>query len=422
MATTETLRSFSNTLNEFIPTGLLVEDMVKKNWFLSNVEMINDWDGGNLIVAFRSGRASSVQFGNLPGETDIAEQTNVRGTVSGYKELWGSLIFNDRDIVEHSKLSRQNLLRILPDMLDDFTDYMEEVTSLNTFNGSQLAALTADGDASGNLTVDRHDRFTLKQKVIANNAAGGAAVTGYVQSINVETKVVQCDTTRAGGTPADFSTVLLASSGKVYHPGADPDADNSFSSLRKSVLSAANGGDTTIYGVTKTAQPYTQSINVNGGAGGLAITATNIMEGIFDAITEVRLFAKGKPNKVVMSYKNFGSVLKVIENSKGAFTLQSMKSASQFGWDEITIGAVARGPLTIVAVHEMDDDLIYLLDMRGIKLYTNGGFRRRVGPDGQDFHPIRSASGYKYIADWSLFGEVVVDRPSYQGVIHSISY
>lgn len=410
-----TTRSFQAMLNEFLPNELLKEEFIKRDFLLSKVEKQNDWLGGNLVVPFKAAGASSVAFGSLSASNDIAEDTYVRGGVSGHKEVWGSLIFNHRDLMEHEAISEQNFLKILPGTIEDFMDYMKNVVSVNLLNGAHFAKGTADGTVGGTLAVDRPDRFMIGQKVSIDDD-NSAPVTCYVSAIDMETFTVSFVTARGGVVAVDLSAYTLAQNVKCYNDGAQA---NSFGSLRGALLSAANGGDAALYGVTKVLYPYLQAINVSG----TAITATNIMQKVFDALTTVRQLGKGNPSDLIMSYKNFASCIKVIEASKGAFNVvPGSQRASQFGWTELEVGSVTKGALKLVAVQEADDDVIMLVDWRALKFYSNGFFRKRMSPDGIEYFEVRNTSGYQYIVDMCLFGELVVQRPSYCGIIHSISY
>lgn len=411
---TTTTASFSTMLNEFLPNDLLKEELIKRDYLLTKIEKDDTWDGGNLVVPFKAAGASSVAFGSLTSSTDIAEDSYVRGGVSTYKEVWGSLIFNHKDLMEHEQISEQNFLKILPNSVDDFMDYLKNVVSVNLLNGAHFATLTADGDASGHITVNRPDRFVLGQKISLFDD-NTAAATYYVTLINMNSAIITVSATR-GGSAADVSAYTTAQNAKVYHDGSKL---NGFDSLRSNLLSLANGGSTNIYGVVKTAYPYTQAINVDGSD----IAATNIMQKIFDALTTIRQRGKGNPSDIIMSYKNFGSCIKVIENSKGAFNVVpgSMKVA-QYGWTELEVGSVTKGALKIVAVQEADDDIIMFLDWRALKFYSNGFFKKRQSPDGKEYFEVRNTTGFQYIVDVCLFGELVVTRPSYCGILYGISY
>lgn len=417
-----TTRSFSAMLNEYLPNELLKEEMQKRDWLLNTVEKDNSWKGGNLIVPFKAAGASSVAFGSLTSSSDIAEDSYVRGTISTQPEVWGSMIFNHRDLMEHDKISEQNFLKILPDAVDDFLSYVKMVVSLSFTNGPHFATLTADGDASGNITVDRPERFVLGQKLYLQDG-NTAAAAYYVTAIAMDTAVITVSASR-GGAAANVSAYTVAQSAKCYFDGSQTSA-NQLSALKLQLLSAANGGSSTLYGATKTAYPYLQAINVDGSAAtGSNVNASNILDCIFDAYVRIKNRGKGDPSKVVMSYKNGGSILKLLETNKGAFHQDpSSTKVSVYGWTEVDILGPA-GKLTVVMVQEVDDDYIMFLDVRPsvMKVYSNGFFKKRANPDGREYYEVRNTTGYQYIVDVCFFGDLVLQRPSYCGILHSISY
>ncbi len=231
----------------------------------------------------------------------------------------------------------------------------------------------------------------------------------------MNTQTILLVTARGGSTPFDFSGNNVASGANCYNDGFKT---NGFSSLRGALLSAANGGTTTLYGQTKTAYPYLQAININGAS----VTASNIVEKLFDGFTTTRRFGKGNPTDIVVSYTNLGYILKVIEASKGAFNVKpGSQKASQYGWTEIEIGSVTNQSLKFVGVQEMDDDIAVYMDWRGLKFYSNGFFRKRKSPDGIEYFEIRATTGFQYIIDVCLFGDLVVHRPSYMGIMYGIA-
>ncbi len=428
-----TTRSFSALLNEFLPNELLSEDFVKKNYLFQKMESDPTWLGGNLVVPFKSANASSISYSALTGSTDIAEDAYVRGGVASQVEVFGSMIFNWRDLQEHGKLSEQNFLKILPDTIDDFLENMKNTVSINLLCGAAFGrllansaltteqqALSATSATSGGLAfVDRPDRFQIGQKVIVKNDAGTTTTT-YVSAangININVAGVYFVTARSGVTPTDLSGYAGDTSTRFYNDGAQTTA---FASLKAALLPASvSGGSTTLYGQTKSLYPYLQSI----AASGSDVTATNIMEKIFDHLTKVSQLGKGKPDTILMSYKHLGSCIKVIEASKGNYNVRAGEtSAVQYGWDEIDVGSVVGRRCKIVGTQEMDDDFIAFIDWRAIKFYSNQMFRKMKTPDGLEYFTIRATTGYSLIVDIALAGEFVVNRPSYCGVLHSISY
>lgn len=413
-----TTRTFQDMLNEYLPNKLLKEELLKRDYILSNIEKDDKWKGGKLIVPFKAAGASSVKMGGLTGASDISEDKYVRGSIDDYKEMWGSMIFNHRDLMDHSgKIVEDSFLKILPDTIEDFMEYIKMVASIQMGTGPHFAKVTdATNAATGIMLVDHVDRFVLNQKVTLDDD-DSAAASFYVIAIDVNTDAVTFSATR-GGAAADLSAYSVAQNAKFYTDGAET---TSFTSIRSVLLSAANGGSATVHGQSKLAYPFLQAVNVNGAS----ITASNILDKLFDAYTEVRKKAKGRADRFVMSYKHFGSVLKLIENkTNGAANWQITiedKKASLYGWDEVVINSV-KGKLTIVGIQEWDDDVIAILDMKSMVFRSNGFFQKRKSPEGQEYFEVRNTTGYQYIVDISLFGELEINKPGHCGIIYGISY
>ncbi len=421
-----TTRTFQAMLNDFLPNELLKEEMVKRDYLLNKVEKDDTWigasgstgNGGNLIVPFKGAGASSVAAGGLTASNDIAEDAYVRGQISIQPEIWGSMIFNHRDLMEHDAVSEKNFLKILPDAVNDFMDYLKNVVSVNLLNGPQFAHVTAATAVStGIIAVDRPDRFVVGQKVTVDTSGG--TITGYVKlaGIDMNLLTVTLVTARGGSTPLDFSTggndILV--NAKCYNDGFKTGA---MSDLRGALLSLANGGTSTLYGQTKLNYPYLQAINIDGSK----VTAANIVEQCFNGFTKTRLYGKGMPTDIVMSLTNLGYVMQVVEASKGAYNVKpGSQKATQYGWTEIEIGSVTNQSLKFVGVQEADNDIIMFIDWRGLKFYSNGFFRKRKSPDGIEYFEVRATTGFQYIIDICLFGDLVVDRPSYMGIMYGIS-
>ena len=409
-------RTFQAMLNEYLPNELLFQELIKRDYILQKVKQRTDWKGGTLVVPFRGAQASSVKFGGLTSESDISESTFVRGTIADYVEAWGTMSFNHRDLLDHSgKIPESTFLRILPDEIERFIEYMKMVVSIQLGTGPHFATLTADGDASGNITVDKIDRFNIGQKIRLQD--GNTAVADYyVIAINVNTSVVTVSASR-GGAAADVSAYTTSQNAKVYHDGLSA-SGGAFTSITSALLSAANGGSSTLHGVSKLAYPHLQAVNVAGSS----ITASNILDKLFDAYSEVRKKARGNANTFLMSYKHLGSVMKQIELAKGPFSVSKQPNASLYGWTEIEITSV-KGALTLVGVQEWSDSEIAMLDWNSMCFNSNGGFKKRMGPNGNEYFEVRSSSaGFKYLVDVSLFGEMSYEQVGNNGIIYGISY
>lgn len=418
MSTTNTTRTFSAMLNEYLTNDLFKEELIKRTWFLNNVEIDDNWKGGTVPVPFKAAGASSVKFGGLTASTDVAEDKLVRGSITGYKEVWGTMVFNYADIIQHDgKVKESSFLKLLPDMTEDFMEYIKTACGYALLGADNFAAAAAAGTVSAGIQVDRVERFTIGQKVHLKDGATEADF--YVTNIAVDTDIVILSATR-GGSAADVSA--YSSAAKFYQDGVivSGNPDNAFTSLRKSLLSAANGGSTTLHGQTKTAYPILQALNVDGSD----ITAANLIEKIFDAYAKARRKARGKASKIVMSFKHFGTAMKTLELVKGAYkVVPNTEKATIYGWSEIQIMSVTGELLTFVGVQEMDDDVIMFLDMGAFKFLSNGMFRKVKSPDGNEYFVSRSATtGYQYLVDIALFGELQCHKPGNCAILYGVSY
>lgn len=413
MATT---RTFQSMLNDYMPYDLLRDEFLKRDFLLSKVEKKNDWKIGPLIVPFQGAYASSVSLGSLTAANDISEDSFVRGEISTAPEIWGSMIFNHRDLMEHNgKVNEQSFLKILPDSLESFMDKLKWMTSQQLLTGAVYATATVDGTAGGDLAIDRVERFSIGQKVrlFDNNTA---AASYYVIAVNLNTDIISLSATR-GGAAANISAYTVAQGAVVYLDNGDT-AGNRFTSLSSSLLSAANGGSTNLYGVAKTAYPALQALNFDGST----ITAANLVSKIFGYFNTSRQKGKGNPSTAVMSFKHLGTVMSLVEASKGAFKVApDSVEANLYGWTKVIIHGVY-GALEVVGVQEMPDNQIFFLDWRALCFHSNGMFQKRTAPDGKQYFEQRATSGYSYIIDICLFGDLVVHRPNYCSVVYGISY
>jgi len=412
-----TQRTFQQMLNEYLPNKLLKEELIKRDYILTNVKKDDNWKGGKLIVPFKASGASSIRMGGLTASNDISEDIYVRGSIDDYVEAWGSMIFNHRDLMEHNgKIPESTFLKILPDTVEDYMQYMKMVVSIQIGTGPHFATAEVDGTAGGVIQVSRVDRFCLGQKVTWKGTAAVAA-DFYVIAIDVNTKEVTFSATR-GGAAVSMAAYTVADNAQAFTDDADQTA---FTGIRSVLLSGANGGSLTVHGQSKLAYPFLQAVNVDGAS----ITATNILDKLFDAYTEVRQRAKGMADRFVMSYKNFGSVLKLLQNQgnlQGNYQLaEGSRKASMYGWDEVCITSV-KGTLKIVGIQEWDDDTIAILDMNSMIFRSNGFFKKRKNPEGHEYFEVRNNTGYQYIIDTCLFGELEINKPGHNGIIHSIDY
>lgn len=411
MATT---RSFSAMLNDHLTPKLLTEELVKRMWFMSEVPMETDWKGGDLIVPFEGNPATSISFGQLTASNDIAEANFVRGSVTTQPEAWYSLILNQRDLQEHDgKIPESTYLRVMSDVLDRGMDFFKEALSYQFLGGPHIAKVTdSTNAASGVMVVDRIERFYIGQKLVLDDD-NSSTTDVYVTAVNLNSNAITLSASR-GGAAADVSAYTAGQNAKLYHPGG---VSSTFTSMRSSLLSAANGGGTSLYGQTKTAYPYLQCINVDGSD----VTSSNIVEKLFDFYVTVRRKARGKASKLVMSFRNWGYCMKSQQIEKGAYKVVGEPKKAEYGWWETTIASTKSGEaLTLVAVQEMDDDIIVAFDPGSVKVHSNGGVKKHKTPDGNEFYVVRNTSGYQYIIDIVFRGDAVWYGPTRNGILFGI--
>lgn len=415
-------RLFNSMLNQYLPVELLKEELVKRDYLLQKVNMDKSWNGGELIIPFQGQNASSVEFGALPASNDLSAYSYIRGSISVQPEVWSTLYFNERDLFQNQgkKMPEQTFLKMLPDQIDGMIDYFKMVLSTHLLGGPEFATLTVDGTSGGIIEVDRVDRFTLSQKVSLQDG-NTAATTYYVIAIDVNAGTlgngtVTLSTTRGGSAAAGVANFTVAQSAKVYHPGAQTAG---MTSLTSQLLSLANGGSTNLFGTAKTAYSYLQAVQIDG----TAVSASNILGKIFDGYTKRQRLAKsGKIPEVLMSYKHFGSILKLVDTQKGPFNVvPNSRTASNYGWQTLQIGSVSGEILTLVAIQEMSDSVIHYLDWDGITFYSNDLIYRRKDPgDGKEFFTSRATTGYTYIVDHVCAGDLVVHAPWKQAIMYGI--
>lgn len=477
--------NFSAMLAQFAPNGLFKEEMVKRDYVLSQIEKDDSWIastgdsangeavgtgsgifGGPLTVRFKGAQASSQKMGGLTDQTQITQAKYVLGQILVQPETWGSLIFNHKDIMVHGKISELNFLNVLEDNLEDFMDVMKYNISTALLEGPAyckvVAVIDATTDNDGTVLVDRPDRLHIGQKVLINLPATEAVIGSGTQPIFAFVKSIDMNGSSGGQpagsvvltsdialtTPMDFTGVLQrqtadgtpltgyvlagnlpANTTKLYMDGTldglagagtgtASSVINAFSNLKDLLLPASQGGSATIYGITKTNYPYTQAIWIDGAAA----TATNLVKKAFYGFTQTRRYGKGRPTDIIMSYNNLAIVMAIVEASKGAFNVVANSyKASQYGFTEVKIGSVTSQTLKFVGIQEMSDDWMAYIDWRALKFYSNGMFRKHKSPDGIEYFTTRSVTGYQYIVDIALFGDIVLERPSYCGVMSGIS-
>ena len=409
--------TYSAMINEHLTYDLLMEEFKTQSWLMQNCNIKKDWQSGKIPIPFQSSSPSSVRLGAMTAATDIAPGNYVRGEITSLPEAYGSLQFFEKDLSLHGKISEQNFIKLLPDHIEQLIKYMKQSISISVLNSGALLTTTSTGSSAGVATVSNTERLCLGQKLTIVGEA--ATVSGYVRTINKNTNSVSFFDARTGGAAVDLSLATGAeviAGNSIYLDGGD--AEN-FSSLIGQILPLADGGTANIFGVAKLSSPYTQAVSIDGDG----ITAANIIEKIFDALTTAR--QKGAdPQTILMDYTNFGSCIKKLESGSGAYRHVNAK-ASPYGYSEVEVGSVTGDGIKLVAIREMTPGTILGINKKYIDFHCapKSFFEILESPDGLKYFTVRDVTaGYSYITDLRLSGEFVYRAPYDAMAIHTISY
>ena len=416
-----TSRDFNVVLNERLHYSLLRNEFVERQWLMKHCNHDEGWKGGTIPIPFEGGSASSIEFGSLPDSTDISTSTYVRGTLSTAKEMWGTLQFRHRDIIEHDgRVNEDSFLKLLPGEIDRFMKRVKNKSSITGLHGYADTQVSTDtGTAGGVIKVDHPERFTKYEKVYVDDDNSSVSAAGFIRNVNMDTGELTIYDARTSGSVLNLSGFSGSQNGKIYFSGSQPGTALGWTSVRQQLLSSANGGDSTIFGVTKTDYQYTQAINADGST----FSEDNILEGLFNKSVTFKNRCDGNGQSYLMSYKNWAACLKDVNVLKGAYHQdQNSRKSSEYGWDEIEIGG-PKGRIKLVAVQEMSDTEIYYVDPKSFTFHSNGGFQKLVTPDGNMYQLARSATtGITYLVDMFLYGDLVCHNPLANGVIHSVDF
>ncbi len=417
--------TFSSMLNEYLVySSILDEAFIDQNWLMKTSNIKKTWNGGTLVVPFQQSTATSIRMGGLTAEADIDEAGYIRGEISGYKEMYGSLVFNSRDLfLDHNKVSVQNFLKILPDQIEELMRYMKQSASIQILNGGYLDVVQSGyvGANDGQLDVQHPERFVIGGKFFVTENPAGASGSFYVTAINKNTAVLTMSATR-GGAAFDFTG--YDDTTEIYIP--DGQAGGAFSSLRDMILPASAGGSDNFAGQVKLASPFAQSVLYDaGGSAGTgdwgtttAVTASDLLTLVFDALRKGHQLA-ANPQCFVMSYLNFSGCLLALEKNSGAF--KNVKDRVDYaGYSTITVGGM-HGAVELVGVREMANDAIFGVNKSHMDYHCGEKmFQVLTSPDGLRYYTIRNVTGYKYVTDIVANGDFLYSNPWSAVGIHNI--
>jgi hypothetical protein len=417
--------TFGDMLNEYLVySNILEESFVDQNWLMKTSNKVRTWDGGTLVVPFQQSTASSIRMGGLTKEDDIDEATYMRGEISGYKEMYASLVFNSKDLfLDHYRVSVQNFLKILPDQIEQLMRYMKQSTSIQVLNGGFLDTVQSGtaGGATGEIFVAHPERFVIGGKFVLVDD-DTAAASFYVTAIDKNTGIVIFSDTRGGST---VDMTAYDDTTKIYIP--DGQGGGAFSSLRDMLLPADEGGSDTFAGKDKADSPFAQSVLYDAGGTtinsgdwnhGTIVGGNDILTLCFDALRKGHQRG-AEPECFVMSYLNYSAALLAVEKNAGGF--KNTKAAVDYaGYSSITVGGM-HGSIELVGVREMADDAIFGVKKSHMDFHCGAKmFNILTSPDGLKYYTVRSETGYRYITDIVFNGDFLYSNPWSAVAIYNI--
>lgn len=404
-----TQASFNDMLKRYMPYSLLEEEMKKRMFFWDKVEKDNGWEEGVLEVPFVGNEASSLLWGSLTPQADIAEADYVLGTVSVQPELWGTMIFNEKDLRRHVSMEK-SYLKILPGKIDQFVRHTAERVSIQLLDNGTVSKVTGDGQVGGTITVARPYLFQLGERVEILDDDTAAPAATYITAIDVNSGVLTIEDARSGGSAVDLSAYTVAANAKVQVLGTDA---NGMTSLADQLLSAGNGGSATIAGQTKADYPHLQARNIDGSG----FSASTLLDDVFDAHYDISERGKGNPTEILMSMGNYKNIAKDIETNR-RYAAGEAKAGYGFRSTKL-IGS--SGDIVITALRDMPDDKMYFMDWSALKFYHPKNAFERKRTNGEEFFVIRATSGYQYVVDIRFAGDLIVHQPSHCGVVYGVN-
>jgi hypothetical protein len=398
---------FDNVIKRVTPYTMMVDTFKRKNYFWNKIKKEQGWKGGTIEIPIEGGEASSLRFGKLVRSNDISSGTYDLALCTSQPELWGALKFWEKDLERHDSLE-ESYLKLVPNKLNQFIERKSERVSMCLLGDGSIAALTANGEADGEITVDHPEHFTLKEKVVIDDS-NSSPTEGYVVAINMETKKLTIHDARTGGSAIDLTGYTTAQGAKVYLPD---EQSNGFLGLADYIFSATNGGSDSYFDKTKLSYPVLQAHQFSGSAW----TKATILEDLFTVFYDTVQRGKGAAEEMLVPFHVFKAVASELQENRDYVTAD--KKAG-YGFRSLNLIG-PEGEMTITALRDMPATKSYILDWSCLEFRGDKFFERKRHLGGQEYHMERTEDGYVYIQDIKFYGQLIGRNLSRLGGVHSI--
>lgn len=402
------LTSHSALLKRYLKEEIIENTMQEKSYIWKNITKENDWYGGVLEIPVQGNGLNTIQMGSLAALTDIAEYQGAIGTVAAHKEMTMSAIFREGDLSREVNKEATYIDKI-SGMIESLSKKSAEQIGANLVRGQGvLSFASANGTAGGLITVPNPEYFEpgMKVSIIDNDTA---KVDGYVRLVDINSGVLTIYNARTAGAVVDLSLYTVAQQARVVVIGSGTEA---FLDLKTALLTAANGGSDTLYGLTKAAYLPLQAFQTSGSA----FTANTILDDLLGAFYKCRKLGRGDQTELWVSYGIFKNIAKKLEQARHYQV--EVKSAG-YGFSSVSLIG-NEGAVKIVALREMPDDTAYIMDMTGLKFKGMALKKKLYGENNQEYFVDRQTTGVSFVTDMVLRGDIVV-QPQKLGCIFSIA-
>lgn len=406
---TSSTPNLNEMLREYAPHSLITDIFKKDNFVFNQFEMDKSWkNGASYQIPWElADGASDMEMGQLVADSELNDLGIYKKAVlTEQPELWAALKFNEKDLTRYGDL-KQSFLKIFPEKVESLVDRMKMNVACIILRGGAIATATAAGTNAGVLKVDKPQFLALGQRVLVKD--DNSSVVAYVKQINMNTKDVLFHNGRgSSSTAVDLSGISVG--GKVAIVGSDTET---FSSIQDYLLPASLGGKDTIHGVSKISSPLLQPQVLDGSA----ITASNVLDKLYDHYFEIKELGKVKKGDMWVPYNVFKHAAKKAQESK-----RYMEGGKEAGHGFSRIKLIGPdGEMTLTGLADMPSNMIYMPDAADFKFVGDTFFDRKRQLNGDEFHTVRKQSGYEYIVDICARFEFVAKKLNSSAVIHSIN-
>lgn len=408
MATTQ---AYNNMLKRFLDQEMLTSEFAKENYIYKKMTKDLSWNGGIYEVPTEDGAAGSIAAGQLVDSADISMGKNSLGTIARDKEIWGAIKVNEADLSRHTSGKVSYIETILPDKVEKMIDRQKDQFITQVLTNGSLALVTANGTVGGVITVDKPELFTIGQLIEVFN--GTIATKAFIKAININTGVLNLVTTNGGSTAVDVSAHTVALKSKIRIFGSN---NEKMISLFDAVFPTSLGGTDVLYTLNKVDTPALQATFQDltaAGAGAGAMTAANLLDKILAFAYLLKRQGRQKNQEFLVSYGVFKNLAIKLEANGRRYVVKDREAG--YGFESVTfIGP--EGDVKVTALKRLNDTEIYAVDWSGVKFAGSAMFETVKSPDGNRFYVERAATGYGYITDVKLAGEMVYSPSKLAGI------